>query len=272
MLQLKAKIIHNKRIQSNYYHCMILAPSLAKEAAPGQFVNIKVTDTHEPFLRRPLSIHRASGKTIEILYEVVGRATEILSHKKRGEYLDIIGPLGNGFNYKLKTMLYLAKDKDQIMKILVAGGMGVAPLLFLAEKLVARLRASAVGENIVLLGVRTKSQVLCEKEFMDLGYSVRIATDDGSKGFRGKVTGLLKKFLQTNGGKQQVAIYACGPRPMLREISRISKQHRFCSEISLEEHMACGIGACLGCVVNTTTGYKRVCKEGPVFNADEIIW
>jgi dihydroorotate dehydrogenase electron transfer subunit len=272
MLQLKAEVVRNKRVKGNRVRCLLAASLLARQAEPGQFVNIKVTDSDQPLLRRPLSIHRANGKTIEVLYEIVGKATEILSHKKQGEYLDIIGPLGNGFNYKLKVMPCSMRDKDRITKIIVAGGMGVAPLLFLAEKLVVGLRSSAVGKNIVLLGARTGSQIICEKEFIDLGYSVKIATDDGSKGFKGKVTELLKNFLEVTEGRQQAIVYACGPRLMLREISRMSNQYRFYSEVSLEEHMACGIGACLGCVVNTTGGYKRVCKEGPVFNADEIIW
>ncbi|MDD5165947.1 MAG: dihydroorotate dehydrogenase electron transfer subunit [Candidatus Omnitrophica bacterium] len=254
MLQTKAKIIYNKKVKGNYFHCLLLAPSLAKKAQPGEFVNIKITDNYQPLLRRPLSIHRVDGKTIELLYEAVGRGTEILSRRKRGEYLDIIGPLGNGFS--------MPKSGHSI---LVAGGMGVAPLLFLAERLIRH-------KLIVLIGARTKSEILCEKEFQDLGYSVKIATDDGSKGFKGRITELLRNVLQTQGSKQQKMVYACGPRPMLKEISRMSKKDKFSAEISLEEHMACGIGACLGCVLETTNGLQRVCKEGPVFAAGEIIW
>jgi dihydroorotate dehydrogenase electron transfer subunit len=123
-----------------------------------------------------------------------------------------------------------------------------------------------------LLGAKTKKQILCEKEFKRLGCDVKISTDDGSRGCRGKVTDLLKKFLGAKSYELRVTIYACGPRPMLKEIAAISKRYNIPSQISLEEHMACGIGACLGCVVNTTAGYKRVCRDGPVFDAEEVVW
>lgn len=224
--------------------------SLAK---PGQFLEIKISDGYEPLLRRPFSIHRRRGKDIEIIYRIAGRGTEILSQRKVGEYLNVIGPLGNGFSIL-----------DSQPSILVAGGMGVAPLVFLAEKL-------AKSKTLVLLGAKTKRQILCEKEFRDLGCEVKVATDDGSRGFKGKVTDLLKHLLPTL-SSQLSTIYACGPKLMLKEIALISKQYNIPAQVSLEEHMACGIGACLGCVVKTKDGFKRVCKEGPVFNADEIVW
>jgi dihydroorotate dehydrogenase electron transfer subunit len=149
--------------------------------------------------------------------------------------------------------------------------MGVAPLFFLAEKLTKHATCDMRLATLVLIGAKTKGQILCEKEFKRLGYDVKISTDDGSGGFKGKVTELLKKELSAV-SYQLSAIYACGPRPMLQEISRISQKYKIPAQISLEEHMACGVGACLGCVVNTIDGYKRVCKEGPVFEADEIIW
>jgi len=193
---------------------------------------------------------------------VLGEGTEMLSRKKPGEDLDIIGPLGNGFEYRTAKHL----------PILVAGGMGIAPLIFLAEKLVELKTKKAKRKTLVLLGARTKSQILCEKEFKNLGCEVRVATDDGSRGFKGKVTELLKKFLPLAISNKPLAIYACGPRPMLKEISQVSKKYKISAEISLEEHLACGIGACFGCVVKTKNGFQRVCKEGPVFNADKIIW
>jgi len=269
MIQTKAKLIYNTRVKNNYWYGVFNAPSLAKKAAPGQFVNIKLSDDYEPLLRRPFSIHRVTGyglgvTGIEILYEIVGRGTEALSQKKPGEPLDIIGPLGNGFNYRIP---YPASR----IPILVAGGIGVAPLLFLAEK----LKTYNLKLTTVLIGASTKSQILCAKEFKELGFDVKIATDDGSQGFKGKVTDLLRQILLKNpmNSKQpKNSIYACGPKPMLAEISRISRQCKIPAQISLEEHLACGIGACLGCVINTVGGYQRVCKEGPVFNAEEIIW
>ncbi|MDP3732411.1 MAG: dihydroorotate dehydrogenase electron transfer subunit [Candidatus Omnitrophota bacterium] len=308
MLQIRVKILYNKKIKGNYFHLVLQAPEITKESLPGQFLmvqesmllrstgktlscyhlrkplkaiadhayggsrqrregdflDIKVNDTYEPLLRRPLSIHRVRGDNIELLYEVVGRATEVLSCRKPGECLDAIGPLGNGFNYPLSAIRYL-------LPVLVAGGMGVAPLLFLAEKIKSGYTLYATRSMLVLIGAKTKNEILCEKEFKDLGCEVKIATDDGSRGLKGKVTELLKDLLLTMNYKLST-IYACGPRPMLKEISRISKNYKIPAQVSLEEHMACGIGACLGCVVNTKEGFKRVCKEGPIFKADEIAW
>jgi len=207
----------------------------------------------------------------------LGEGTEILSHKRPGEYLDIIGPLGKGFDFQLHA-------SGCRLHLLVAGGIGVAPLTFLAEKLAEVKSQKSKVKTLVLIGARIKDQVLCEKDFRDLGCSVKIATDDGSHGFKGKITELLEEILVTSHKSQVTShrsatcnlrpatIYACGPRPMLKEITAISKQHNIGTQISLEEHMACGIGVCLGCVVNTKKGFQRVCKEGPVFNADEIIW
>ena len=257
MVQIKTRILHKKAIQEKYFRLIINAPQIVNSAKPGQFVGIRLTDASEPLLRRPFSIHRVRGKNIELLYEVVGLGSEILSQKKPGEYLDIIGPLGNGFSYQLSAISYQPP-------ILVAGGMGVAPLLFLAEKL-------GHANMLVLIGAKTKKQILCEKEFKELGCDVRISTDDGSKGFKGKAADLLKHLLSAK-SREPSTIYACGPKPMLKEIAVISRDYNIPAQISLEEHMACGIGACLGCAVNTKEGYKRVCQEGPVFNTDEIIW
>jgi len=308
MLQTKAKLIKNIEVTKNYYKIIISCPRLARLARPGQFLQVKVADADEPLLRRPFSIHRVSCQlsavscqqgiidkkpnAIEILYEVVGRATEILARRKSGEYLDVIGPLGQGFDYR--TAYGVPRTA-----LLVAGGMGVAPLFFLADKLCERntqyarrppsprLRRTVRrsfnegGRNtLVLIGARTKNQILCEKEFQELGCEVKIATDDGSRGFKGKATDLLEKQLSAV-SCQLSAIYACGPRPMLKAVAAVSAKYHIPAQISLEEHMACGIGACLGCVVKTRDEgrgtrdefrYKRVCKEGPVFNADEIVW
>ncbi len=289
MFQIKAKINFNKKLKGRYFHLALQAARIAKVAEAGQFVNIRINDGCQPLLRRPLSIHRVSTANIEILYEALGEGTEILSQRKAGEYLDIIGPLGNGFNLEPCALDHVP--------ILVAGGMGVAPLIFLADKLAQGTRHKAQAKRLVLIGAKTKNHILCEKEFQKLGYSVKIATDNGSMGLKGKVSDLLRKILvaghraQGTGIKikrlapcafyHEPVLYACGPHPMLKEIAKISKDYNIPAQVSLEEHMACGIGACLGCVVktqyairNTQYGfqYKRVCKEGPVFNTDEIVW
>jgi dihydroorotate dehydrogenase electron transfer subunit len=255
--QLSARILSQRRIKDNYWHCELAAPLIAKHAGPGQFINIRVSDTYDPLLRRPLSIHGVNGTKIKIFYKVVGKATEILARKKKGELLDIIGPLGNGFAYgKRKT--------ENGKQILVAGGMGVAPLMFLAE----RLKKTTIQ---VLVGARTREELLCVNDFKQAGCLVNVATDDGSAGFKGRVSDLLKQLLQEAQFRPQT-IYACGPRLMLKAVADMANEHALATQLSLEEHMSCGIGACLGCVVETKSGLKRVCKEGPVFAAKELAW
>ncbi len=257
MFRLKAKVIKNIEVAPKYYKISLSSAKIAQAALPGQFLEAKVADTSEVLLRRPFSIHRVCANIIEILYEVKGKGTQWLSRVRPGQSLDIIGPLGNGFNYQSSVV-------RRPSFVLVAGGMGVAPLLFLAQKL--------KGKNtLVLIGARTKKQILCESEFKKLGYQVKIATDDGSKGFQGRVTDLLRSQLSTV-NCELLTIYACGPKPMLRAISAVAGRYNIDAQASLEEHMACGIGACLGCVVKTEEGFKRVCKDGPVFNAKEIVW
>ncbi len=269
--QNKAEILANVKIKNRYYKMTLTSGVIAQSVLPGQFVMLKVGKIADVLLRRPLSVHRVSGRNLDLFYEVAGKGTEILSRRKAGESVDLLGPLGNGFDYS-------AGKTVNRQLVLVAGGMGVAPLIFLAEKLTEckaqsskRLPGRQVGKTLVLLGARTKDQILCEKQFKKIGCDVKIATDDGSAGFPGRVTGLLEKSLSTMNYRPST-IYACGPKPMLKEITRISRQKRIPAQLSLEAHMACGIGACLGCAVNTKDGYKRVCKEGPVFDADELLW
>jgi dihydroorotate dehydrogenase electron transfer subunit len=188
ILQKKVKIVSNARAGRNYFLLRLKDAAIAKVALPGQFIGIKVNDACEPLLRRPLSIHRAGGADIALLYEALGPATKILSKRKAGEFLDILGPLGNGFNYRTPCLSGRQANTKHRTPILVAGGMGIAPLLFLAEKLNNPLTR-------VLIGAKSKEQILCEKEFKKSGCSVKIATDDGSRGFKGKVTDLLKQEL-----------------------------------------------------------------------------
>ncbi len=264
IFQVKAKVLSQKKIKGSYWHCELNAPQIAKCSLPGQFINIRVNDDYEPLLRRPISIHGVSGTRIKIFYEVVGKATEILSQRKKGEPLDIIGPLGNGFDPgKQKT-----EDRRQV---LVAGGMGVAPLIFLAEKLTEVKSQKSKVKTVVLIGARTKDELLCVNDFKKLGCDVKIATDDGSSGFKCRVSELLKHLLSTSRYPLST-IYACGPKLMLKAVADISNERGIPAQLSLEEHMSCGIGACLGCAVKTKAGLKRVCKEGPVFIAEDLIW
>jgi len=253
--QLKARILYNKKIKGVFWHCSFRAPELSARVMPGQFVNVRLTEGYQPLLRRPFSVHDAGEGKFTVMYQVVGEGTALFSRQKPGKELDIIGPLGNGF-----SLSFLSQGS---YTILVAGGMGVAPLLFLAKRIATK--------PLVLIGAKTKTQILCEKDFIDAGCSVKIATDDGSRGFKGYVSGLLEKELSAIARRAPV-IYACGPRPMLKEVSGVANRQMIPAQLSLEEHMACGIGACLGCVVSTRSGFKRVCKEGPVFAADELMW
>lgn len=272
-IQLKAKILAQSNIKDNYWHCELSAPQVAKNALPGQFINIRVSDNLDPLLRRPISVHGASGTKIKILYEVVGKATAILSQKKTGEFLDILGPLGSGFNCP-------EPGAWNPTSILVAGGMGVAPLNFLAEKLVKSTIHHPSSTIKVLIGARTKKGLLCVNDFKKLGCQVKIATDDGSSGFKGRVSDLLKHLLSTIHHPPST-IYACGPELMLKSVTDISNKCGIPAQLSLEEHMSCGIGACLGCVIKVKSKkskvkngfeYKSVCKEGPVFLAKDLIW
>lgn len=257
MKQVKAKISENKLIAQGFYKMRVESRHLAGHSKPGQFVEVRCSGGCDPLLRRPLGVHRILDTGVELLYEVVGRGTDLLSRKMKGEELDIIGPLGNGFEIT-------ASGRSAI---LVAGGIGVAPLVALAWDLIKRGRKTSV-----VIGARTKSHLLCERDFKALGCAVKTATDDGSRGKRGLATELLQEMLADSKGPR-VVIYACGPRGMLKEVARISKEKELPCQVSLEERMACGVGVCLGCPVRMRRGgYKMVCKDGPVFNAEEIAW
>jgi len=261
MKQITAKITNNRKIAPDFYKMRIESAYLAQKAKPGQFIEVRCLGKTEPLLRRPLGCHRIFGKGIEVLYEVVGKGTALLAGKTAGEGLDIIGPLGRGFDLSVRS-------SDVI---LVAGGIGVAPLVALAEGL-----AKKKNKIYVAIGARAKSHILCEKEFKSLGCIVKTSTDDGSKGQKGFVTKLLKDFL-TDPRIRPVRIYACGPNTMLQTVSGMARTAGVECQVSLEERMACGVGVCLGCPVKTREGLiditnKMVCKDGPVFNAEEIVW
>ncbi len=259
-LQIKVKIISNKKLKNDYWHLVFESGLIAAKASAGKFLELKVNKGTDPLLRRPISIHGVSGGRIKLIYEVVGKGTQCLSERRPGEFLDVIGPLGNGFNPPW------GRRSPGGQSIIVAGGMGVAPLVFLAAQLKS-------DKPLVLLGARTKEELLCQQEFKALGCKLMIATDNGSLGFKGRVTDLLKEILSRDFKADKPAnIYACGPQPMLKAVSLICRENNIASQLSLERHMACGFGACLGCVVSTKTGYKRVCKEGPVFSGEELMW
>ena len=268
MKQLNVKIIENKRIAQGFYKMRLGSAYLAKNSKPGQFVEIKCSEDGEVLLRRPLGVHRILNGGIEVLYEVIGKGTALLSKRKAGEVLDVIGPLGNGF------ILPRITDHERRTTVLIAGGMGVAPLVALAEALVHGQQSTVHVKRIyALLGACKKEHLLCEDDFKKIGCEVLVSTEDGSRGKRGLATELLKYLLSAKRYPLNATIYACGPAAMLKTIAKIAEAKRIPCQVSMEERMACGVGACLGCPVKVRSGgYKMVCKDGPVFDAKEIAW
>ncbi len=243
------KIIFNTEIAPLHFVMQINAPFLAKHSIAGQFVSVKVQEnTTDPLLRIPLAVHEINHDNIGLLYRIVGKATKILSTKRAQENISVLGPLGNGFT--------IQGNKNAI---LVAGGFGVAPLYFLAQTLTKKNI-----KTTILIGAFNKEQILGAEKFTALGAEVHIATEDGSLGFKGNVTELLDSRLR---GNDDVIVYASGPQPMLTALAKITQQLNISAQLSMDAYMACGIGACRGCVVPTREGYKLCCKDGPVFDA-----
>ena len=257
MRELTIKIKDKKRIKDDVFLMDLYAPEIATRAYPGQFIHIK-TDDKITILRRPISIHAVNKNVISILFRVKGSGTRALSLLSDGDTLNVLGPLGHGFSLK-------PRKNDAFVNILIGGGMGVAPLMFLAQKLTNK------ESNIVILGASDKNSVLCEKEFKTLNCKVHVATDDGSRGAKGSVTDLLLDLFNKDGFQGKANIYACGPEAMFCSINSIiaDKKNVNC-QISYEQFMGCGTGICCGCTVKTKTGYKKACKDGPVFNIREI--
>ena len=237
---------------------MILKANKRIEANPGQFIHLKIkNDSYDPLLRRPFSIFDVNKKNnlLTIFYKVCGRGTKLMTEIKNGEEVDVLENLGNGFNLKMK-------NKNLV---LIGGGMGIAPLYYLAKKLAKTNRLR------VLLGAQNKEELIfLNNKFSKLDLKLDNATIDGSLGFKGNVVDLLKNIIKD---KQKIDyIYSCGPTPMLKELKKIVINNDIETEASLEERMGCGVGVCLSCTVRTSNGNKRACKEGPVFPLKEVIF
>ena len=222
---------------------MRLVGDVSAITAPGQFINIKLDGL---FLRRPISVCDVDEDSVTILYKVVGKGTEEMARMKQG-VLDVLTGLGNGYDTTLSG------DRP----LLLGGGVGVPPLFLLAKKLIAEGK-----KPIVILGFNTKDEIFYQEEFEKLGVEVFVTTVDGSAGIRGFVTDAMKELSYTY-------FYTCGPEPMLKAIFKASVTS---GQLSFEERMGCGFGACMGCSCKTVTGYKRICKEGPVLKKEEILW
>ena len=237
------KIIENTALTETVYR-MVMAGDTSAITASGQFVNIKLEGM---FLRRPISVCNCEGDKLTIVYKVVGKGTEEMAKMPVGTMLDVLTGLGNG--YDLST----AGDTP----LLIGGGVGVPPMYMLAKKL--RSEGKAVK---VILGFNKKDEIFYEEEFKSLGCEVYVTTVDGSYGTKGFVTDAMKDLAYSY-------FYTCGPEPMLKAIFNSSVTE---GQFSFEERMGCGFGACMGCSCKTVTGYKRICKEGPVLKKEEILW
>ena len=236
-------IIENRPIAASVYK-MTLRGDTAAITASGQFVNLKLDGE---FLRRPISVCDVEGDLLTLIYKVVGEGTEKMSHYPEGKKLDILTGLGNGYD--------TAKSGGR--PLLLGGGVGVPPMYLLCRKLVAEGKIPTV-----ILGFNSANDVFYEDEFRALGVKVLVTTADGSYGIKGFVTDAMKDVEYTH-------FYTCGPEPMLKAIHAASTTD---GQLSFEERMGCGFGACMGCSCKTLTGYKRICKEGPVMAKGEILW
>lgn len=253
-----AEIIANEEVASQIFLLTVFEPSIANVAVPGQFCMIAPmphSHTTDPLLKRPLSIHSVQHGAMSFLYRRIGRGTTLLSQRKKGESLELIGPLGHGFDLMYDNYL------------LVGGGMGIAPMLFTAEDLYARNK-----KIVIVIGARSVAELpeRLLKSFRAASHELHLTTEDGSLGEKGLVTTALSRVLQQ---QKNDVVLACGPFPMLNAVNALAKKFGVLCQVSLEAHMACGIGACLGCAVKAINGgYLHVCKNGPVINANLVDW
>ncbi len=249
MLIEKTIVQYVEKVRPNIFLLKVLSKNIALHATAGQFCNIKVSETDYPLLRRPFSIHNVENEYLYFLFDIHGEGTKILSNKKSGDVIDIIGPLGNGFNVE--------NNYESI--IIVAGGIGVAPFPFLTKNITNK-------KIITFYGARNKDYIY-DKDLLNIKYS----TDDGSFGFHGNVIQLMKNKIDKN-DFNKIKIYGCGPTPMLKALQKFSLENNIDCEISVESAMACGFGICQGCPIETIdNNYKLICKDGPVFNSKDII-
>ena len=265
---IRAPIIGNCQLAPGCYRLCIQAPAVAAAAVPGQFLHVRCGSTLDPFLRRPISINdtdRLEGR-VYLLYRVAGRGTALLAQKAVGDVLDVMGPLGRGFDLEVG-----GGERENILA--VAGGIGIAPVFFLLKELFQR----GVTAD-VFYGAASAGELVLRREIEHMGHRLHTATDDGTAGFGGRVTELLASYLSAGRAVKGTRFYGCGPRPMLAELCRLAGAFGLKGEISWEERMACGVGACLGCACKVKGDekggavFRRTCTDGPVFAAGEVVF
>ncbi|MBI2505358.1 MAG: dihydroorotate dehydrogenase electron transfer subunit [Candidatus Latescibacteria bacterium] len=262
MLDERAPICFNRQVAEGFYRLRLEAPRIATQAEPGQFASLRVSDQLVPLLRIPLSfcaVDKQAG-TIDLLYETRGPKSRLLSQAQPQQTLSCLGPLGRGF----------VPPAPGQRVVLVGGGIGLPPLLFMG----ARLRQQGHEEVVLLAGARSAAKHLPSGELQAAAPQVRLATDDGSLGHGGLVTELLAEELEAGSGSM---VCACGPQGMMAAAAGLCRRREVSCQVSLEEYMACGFGVCVGCVVETASGegygrYQRICVEGPVFDALQVRW
>jgi dihydroorotate dehydrogenase electron transfer subunit len=265
---LHAEIMSNAEVAREHYLMKLAVSRAFRDARPGQFVMLRPAGRGFPFLGRPLGIYslaeNGSGARIEILYRAAGRGTKVISTLCEGDRIEILGPLGNRF----------ALEPGMRTAVLVAGGIGIAPLVFLAEQLSVKAPSKGL-KTILYIGARNSASLLAIDRMKTFGAEVRVSTDDGSAGYRGPVTDLFREDLSSFDASK-TEVFVCGPNPMLKRVSEIIADHPVTCQVLMEERMACGMGACLGCTIEVRTPagveYRQVCTDGPVFDLRSIVW
>ena len=255
--QEEANIVDHREVKGGYRLLTLAAPGIAPLVKPGQFVHVKIPHMAEALLRRPFSVFKAEGTSLSILYKCVGHGTSVMKYLQPGETLSLVGPLGNG---------YPVCD-PAAFPVLAAGGYGMAALYLVAR--------NAPRPGVAFFGGRTRDDILCVEDFEALGWTVRVTTDDGSMGLKGLVTAALDEWLRDP--PAQPEFFACGPNAMLKAMGDRAMAGGWKAWLSMDRHMCCGVGACLTCVQKIRAGddaweWKRICREGPVFESRDILW
>lgn len=266
--QIEAVVTRKEQLSEDIYRLTFSAPQISDSAKPGQFLMIKTVESYDPLLRRPFSVHQTSSNGIfQILFKVLGKGTKYLSKFEIDQVVNVVGPLGRGF--------VLPEDHNPNI-CLIGGGMGIAPLYFLAKWILRSYSAHPIKVT-ALLGAASKNELSqLVDDFVEMGVEVFHATDDGSSGHHGFITDLIDVQLNL---EKKWYVYSCGPHPMMKKIAIACDHKKWPCQVSLETMMACGISACLGCTVPKAESkligdarYVHVCKDGPVFDASDIAW
>jgi dihydroorotate dehydrogenase electron transfer subunit len=288
MLQVDTTVVSSRQLATDYWEVGFEAPFVPAEVNPGQFVMLKINETNDPLMRRPFSIFRcdnsAKGKaTLSIIYRVVGRGTRRMTGLMPGARVSLLGPLGNGFQV----------NQDKKAHVLLAGGIGSAAL-FMQGQAISRLVKQNGWQLYILLGTATSKDLLLTREYKSLGGKLLLSSDDGTVGRKGFVTDMLTAAIDDGTVSPDCAVYACGPEPMYKPLAEICRDRAIPAQVSMERHMMCGFGGCFVCVCKVNkekvlqhrdighthmqfnpadgTGYALACKDGPVFDIQEVIF